>query len=66
MSSTSQSLSSGGTLTTLELVPQDAFVQRAEPTDTGGRPGIKLVVVTGVYAISIQPSVVSSTAKSGV
>ena len=38
VSSTSQSLSSGGTLTTLALVPQDAFVQRAEPmagTDIG-------------------------------
>ena len=34
VSSTSQSLSSGGTLTTLDLVPQDAFVQRAEPMDT--------------------------------
>ena len=34
VSSTSQSLSSGGTLTTLDLVPQDAFVQRAEPAQT--------------------------------
>ena len=31
VSSTSQSLSADGTLTTLDLVPQDAFVQRAEP-----------------------------------
>ena len=31
VSSTSQSLSEGGTLTTLDLVPEDAFVQRAEP-----------------------------------
>ena len=39
VSSTSQSLSAGGTLTTLELVPQDAFVQRAEPMDSGGPLG---------------------------
>ena len=32
VSSTSQTLSSNGTLTTLDLVPQDAFVQRAEPS----------------------------------
>ena len=34
VSSTSQSLSAGGTLTTMDLVPQDAFVQRAEPSQT--------------------------------
>ena len=34
VSSTSQSLSAGGTLTTMDLVPQDAFVQRAEPMNT--------------------------------
>ena len=39
VSSTSQSLSAGGTLTTMDLVPQDAFVQRAEPMDTGGPLG---------------------------
>ena len=39
VSSTSQSLSEGGTTTTMELVPQDAFVQRAEPMDTGGPLG---------------------------
>ena len=41
VSSTSQSLSSGGTLTTLELVPQDAFVQRAEP-ESGSMIGSNL------------------------
>ena len=39
VSATSQSLSSAGTTTTLDLVPQDAFVQRAEPMDTGGALG---------------------------
>ena len=39
VASTSQSLSAGGTLTTMDLVPQDAFVQRAEPADTGGALG---------------------------
>ena len=34
VSSTAQSLSSDGTLTTLDLVPQDAFVQRAVPMNT--------------------------------
>ena len=34
ISATTQSLSAGGTLTTLDLVPPDAFVQRAEPEAT--------------------------------
>ena len=40
VASTSQSLSSGGTLTTLQLVPADAFAQRAEPSlqGPGGAP----------------------------
>ena len=40
VSSTSQSLSSGGTLTTMDLVPQDAFVQRAEPAPSSGPGGL--------------------------
>ena len=40
VSSTSQSLSAGGTLTTMDLVPQDAFVQRAEPRPSQGAAAI--------------------------
>ena len=40
VSSTSQSLSAAGTLTTLDLVPQDAFVQRAEPAPSSGPAGL--------------------------
>ena len=40
VSRTSQSLSAGGTTTAMDLVPQDAFVQRAEPEPSSGPAGL--------------------------
>ena len=39
VSRVSQSLSSGGTVTQLDLVPRDAFAQRAEPQPSEGATG---------------------------